>query len=73
MLLICLFDDSTISSTLSLINRLTDVTDWHGERLRTLLLCGSGNDCYDIAADANIALTDFYSWNPAVGSSCGGL
>jgi hypothetical protein len=33
----------------------------------------SGNDCYDIALDAGIALTDFYSWNPAVGSDCSGL
>lgn len=32
----------------------------------------SGNGCYDIAASYGIALTDFYSWNPAV-SSCADL
>jgi hypothetical protein len=30
----------------------------------------SGDGCYEIATDANIALSDFYSWNPAVGSNC---
>ncbi|KAJ5939135.1 hypothetical protein N7466_002269 [Penicillium verhagenii] len=30
----------------------------------------SGDSCSAIAADADISLTDFYSWNPAVGSSC---
>jgi LysM repeat protein len=33
----------------------------------------SGDGCYQIAAQFNIALTDFYAWNPAVGSSCSGL
>ncbi|KAF3384739.1 LysM domain-containing protein [Penicillium rolfsii] len=33
----------------------------------------SGNDCYDIALDAGVALTDFYNWNQAVGSNCAGL
>ncbi|KAJ5658523.1 uncharacterized protein N7484_002172 [Penicillium longicatenatum] len=30
----------------------------------------SGDGCYDIAAAAGIALNDFYTWNPAVGTSC---
>ncbi|PYI18206.1 hypothetical protein BO86DRAFT_314207 [Aspergillus japonicus CBS 114.51] len=33
----------------------------------------SGDTCADIASDAGIALADFYSWNPAVGSSCADL
>ncbi|GAQ08984.1 hypothetical protein ALT_6305 [Aspergillus lentulus] len=33
----------------------------------------SGDGCYDIAAAAGVALSDFYAWNPAVGSSCAGL
>jgi len=33
----------------------------------------SGNDCFDIAQEAGIALADFYTWNPAVGTSCGSL
>ncbi|KAJ5933735.1 carbohydrate-binding module family 50 protein [Penicillium verhagenii] len=36
-------------------------------------LVESNNDCYDIALEANIALTDFYTWNPAVGSDCSDL
>ncbi|BDD54501.1 hypothetical protein MPDQ_004974 [Monascus purpureus] len=31
------------------------------------------NDCYDIALDAGVSLSDFYSWNPAVKSDCSGL
>lgn len=31
------------------------------------------DDCYDIAQDAGVALTDFYSWNPAVKDDCSGL
>ncbi|KAI4591934.1 hypothetical protein KJ359_012065 [Pestalotiopsis sp. 9143b] len=37
---------------------------------------GSGDDalyCYDIAADAGIILSDFYTWNPQVGDDCSGL
>lgn len=30
----------------------------------------SGDSCSAIASNYGIALTDFYSWNPAVGSSC---
>ncbi|KAL7817794.1 carbohydrate-binding module family 50 protein [Trichoderma gracile] len=33
----------------------------------------SGDGCYDIAADNNIALNDFYAWNPAVKTDCSGL
>lgn len=33
----------------------------------------SGDTCYDIAAAQGISLDDFYAWNPAVGTSCGGL
>ncbi|KAI1131229.1 LysM domain protein [Nemania abortiva] len=33
----------------------------------------SGDSCYDIAAAAGIALASFYSWNPAVGSTCATL
>ncbi|KAH3353681.1 hypothetical protein KXV52_007936, partial [Aspergillus fumigatus] len=33
----------------------------------------SGDSCYDIAAAQGISLDNFYTWNPAVGSSCGGL
>lgn len=32
-----------------------------------------GNDCYDIALDAGIALDSFYSWNPALNGDCSGL
>lgn len=32
----------------------------------------SRNDCYDIAQDASIEMTDFYTWNPAIGN-CSGL
>ncbi|KAJ6094779.1 hypothetical protein N7467_002292 [Penicillium canescens] len=33
----------------------------------------SGDSCYNIASDAGVALTDFYSWNPALGTGCAGL
>ncbi|RAH71405.1 LysM peptidoglycan-binding domain-containing protein [Aspergillus aculeatinus CBS 121060] len=33
----------------------------------------AGDTCSVIASDAGIALTDFYAWNPAVGSSCADL
>lgn len=33
----------------------------------------SGDDCYDIAQSQGISLSDFYSWNPAVGNDCRGL
>ncbi|KAL4861861.1 hypothetical protein BDV12DRAFT_203586 [Aspergillus spectabilis] len=33
----------------------------------------SNDSCFDIAAEAGIALADFYRWNPAVGNNCGGL
>ncbi|KAI3329474.1 LysM domain protein [Ustulina deusta] len=33
----------------------------------------NGDGCYDIAAAQGIALSDFYSWNPAVGSTCATL
>ncbi|PYH98159.1 hypothetical protein BO71DRAFT_282154, partial [Aspergillus ellipticus CBS 707.79] len=36
-------------------------------------LVEEGNDCYDIALEANIAESDFYAWNPAVGTDCSGL
>ncbi|KAK3935764.1 hypothetical protein QBC46DRAFT_42828 [Diplogelasinospora grovesii] len=39
-------------------------------------LVQTGNDCFDIAQDAGIALSDFYAWNPAVSvgnNTCGGL
>ncbi|KAL5332236.1 hypothetical protein BJX70DRAFT_384756 [Aspergillus crustosus] len=38
-----------------------------------LYLVVGGDSCYDIAAAHGIALADFYSWNPAIGTSCGGL
>ncbi|KAK7184907.1 LysM domain-containing protein [Paraphaeosphaeria sporulosa] len=33
----------------------------------------SDDNCYNIAQAEGVALNDFYSWNPAVGSSCGTL
>ncbi|KAF2723823.1 carbohydrate-binding module family 50 protein [Polychaeton citri CBS 116435] len=33
----------------------------------------SGDGCYDIAADNNISLDDFYSYNPGVGNDCSKL
>ncbi|KAL4733813.1 hypothetical protein BDV11DRAFT_175330 [Aspergillus similis] len=33
----------------------------------------SGDDCADIASDADITLDEFYTWNPTVGTSCSGL
>ncbi|KAL6867810.1 carbohydrate-binding module family 50 protein [Trichoderma novae-zelandiae] len=33
----------------------------------------SGDGCFDIAAANNIALDDFYTWNPAVKTDCSGL
>lgn len=32
-----------------------------------------GDGCWDIANDNNIALDDFYAWNPAVKTDCSGL
>ncbi|KAK1625448.1 hypothetical protein BDP81DRAFT_474374 [Colletotrichum phormii] len=40
---------------------------------KTFHLVVAGDTCYDIAAKAGIALSNFYAWNPAVGSSCAGL
>lgn len=36
-------------------------------------LVASGDTCAAITSDAGIALTDFYSWNPAVGTDCANL
>ncbi|RJE24636.1 LysM domain protein [Aspergillus sclerotialis] len=36
-------------------------------------LVGSGDTCASIAKDNDISLSDFYEWNPAVGSSCSSL
>lgn len=36
-------------------------------------LVESGDTCAAITSDAGIALTDFYSWNPAVGTDCANL
>ncbi|KAF2634390.1 LysM domain-containing protein [Massarina eburnea CBS 473.64] len=33
----------------------------------------SGDTCYDISATSGISLSDFYAWNPSVGSSCDAL
>lgn len=33
----------------------------------------SGDTCYDISVEAGVALATFYSWNPAVGSTCATL
>ncbi|KAJ5008114.1 LysM domain-containing protein [Colletotrichum sp. SAR 10_66] len=33
----------------------------------------TGDGCANIANNNGIALTDFYSWNPAVGNTCSGL
>lgn len=33
----------------------------------------SGDNCYDIAAKYGVKLNDFYTWNPATGTSCSGL
>ncbi|KOS42349.1 hypothetical protein ACN38_g6782 [Penicillium nordicum] len=33
----------------------------------------SGEGCADIASQAGVAQTDFYNWNPAVGTNCTGL
>ncbi|GAM42975.1 hypothetical protein TCE0_044r17416 [Talaromyces pinophilus] len=33
-------------------------------------LVQSGDQCGTIASNAGVSLSDFYSWNPAVGSSC---
>jgi hypothetical protein len=32
-----------------------------------------GNTCYGIALHAGISLSDFYAWNPAVGTDCSNL
>ncbi|KND88571.1 hypothetical protein TOPH_06752 [Tolypocladium ophioglossoides CBS 100239] len=36
-------------------------------------LVKSGDGCYDIASANNIALSDLYSWNPALKGDCSGL
>ncbi|HEY1645206.1 MAG TPA: LysM domain-containing protein, partial [Candidatus Saccharimonadales bacterium] len=36
-------------------------------------LVASGDLCQTIATDAGISLTDFYTWNPTVGSGCSSL
>ncbi|KAF2741582.1 carbohydrate-binding module family 50 protein, partial [Sporormia fimetaria CBS 119925] len=33
----------------------------------------SGDGCYDLATKYNIALADFYRWNPSVKNDCSGL
>lgn len=42
-----------------------DCTAWH--------YVVSEDTCYDIAQTAGISLSDFYSWNTAVGDDCSGL
>lgn len=36
-------------------------------------LVESGDGCASIASDSGISLSDFYEWNPAVGSTCASL
>lgn len=33
----------------------------------------SGDDCANIASDADITVDELYTWNPTVGTSCSGL
>jgi hypothetical protein len=40
---------------------------------RRFHLVQSGDKCGTIASENNISLSDFYRWNPGVGSSCGSL
>ncbi|KAH0525992.1 hypothetical protein TsFJ059_009377 [Trichoderma semiorbis] len=40
---------------------------------KTFYLVKSGDDCFDIAAAANVTLANFYAWNPAIGTSCSAL
>ncbi|KAL1867742.1 hypothetical protein VTK73DRAFT_4027 [Phialemonium thermophilum] len=60
------------ASRRSLVLLLTAQTGMVSGCSRFYLVEG-GDNCLMIAADAGIALNDFYSWNPAVGTSCQGL
>lgn len=39
----------------------------------TFYIVKSGDECGAIAASKGISLTDFYTWNPAVGNTCSAL
>ncbi|KAH7346764.1 LysM domain-containing protein [Rhexocercosporidium sp. MPI-PUGE-AT-0058] len=67
---------STTSSTTSTGNGVATPTPYQSGMTTscdTFHLVVSGDGCYDIAAAAGIALADFYTWNPAVGTTCASL
>lgn len=43
------------------------------DHCKSFHLVVSGDTCYDISAAAGISLSNFYAWNPSVGSSCATL
>ncbi|PYH75304.1 LysM peptidoglycan-binding domain-containing protein [Aspergillus vadensis CBS 113365] len=44
-----------------------------GIRVSPIYDVQSNDDCYDLASEAEVQLSDFYSWNPALGTDCAGL
>lgn len=66
----------TATTTTSSDNGISTPTPTQSGMVRTckdFYLVVPGDGCYDLAASAGITLDDFYAWNPAVGSDCGGL
>ncbi|ATY65640.1 Peptidoglycan-binding Lysin subgroup [Cordyceps militaris] len=51
----------------------TPVQDGMVKNCKKFYQVKSGDGCYNLAQSNNIALNDFYSWNPAVKSDCSGL
>ncbi|KAK8091448.1 LysM domain-containing protein [Apiospora hydei] len=43
------------------------------DNCRAFHLVASGDNCGDIASAAHVSLSDFYAWNPSVGSDCASL
>lgn len=64
---------STTSTPTNGISTPTPIQTGMVSNCNSFYLVKSGDSCYDISAEYGIALTQFYAWNPAVGSSCSSL
>ncbi|GKT62699.1 lysM domain-containing protein [Colletotrichum tofieldiae] len=51
----------------------TPIQDGMTKSCNKFYLVKSGDGCANIASANGVPLADFYSWNPAVGDTCGGL
>jgi LysM repeat protein len=64
---------SSTSSTAPAITTPTPIQPGMVDNCNAFYFVTSGQGCAEAASINGISLADFYTWNPAVGSTCGGL